>query len=211
MATAPRFAPGSLIEQETLVGETFERLAGVEFDRCRFERCRFADAALSRVVFERCVFIDCDLSRVALGDSGLRGVRFEECRLFAVDFSRAADNPEVEFVRSNLRSASFAGVNLRGTAFTACQLQESTFLETDLRDADFAGSELDGASFNRCALAGTDFSMTRGLHFEPTKNQAKDAFIAVETAIHLARAAGLRVAGSDEARPSSRPRASRRR
>lgn len=210
MAIESRFAAGTLVEEETIADETFSHLAGVEFDRCRFERCRFADARLSRVVFERCVFVDCDLSRVAFGDSGLRGVRFEECRLFAVDFAGAADNPEVAFVRSVVRSASFSGVNLRRATFTACQLQEATFVDADLQDVDFAGSELDGASFQRCRLGGADFSTTSGLHFEPSKNQAKDALISVETAIQLARAAGLRVVGFDDARPASRARASRR-
>jgi hypothetical protein len=36
------------------------------------------------------------------------------------------------------------------------------------------------------------------LFFEPAQNRAKDAYISPETAIQLARAAGLRVAGTDQ-------------
>lgn len=208
MTTAPsdltRLAAGTLVEQETFADVEVTRLAGVEFDRCRFERCRFIDAALSRVVFERCTFVECDLTRVAFGDSSLRGVRFEDCKLFAVDFARAGDNPDVVFERSILRCALFHGINLRTTRFASCQLQEASFLDSDLQDADFAGSELDNATFRRCSLAGADFSTTTGLVFEPAQNQSRDALIGVDTAIQLARAVGLRVAGYDDARSSKR-------
>jgi uncharacterized protein YjbI with pentapeptide repeats len=202
--------PGSLIEGETFADLDIARLAGLEFFRCRFERCRFVDATLSRCVFERCVFDGCDLTRVRLGQSGLRDVHFIDCKLLGVELGGAADNPEVHFERCLLRHAAFHGLSLRRVRFSgACQLQEASFLEADLEDVDLDDSELERASFRRCSLGGADFSRAGDVGFEPAQNQAKDALISVETAIQLARAAGLRVAGHDA--PRGARRAARRR
>lgn len=206
-ATLP---PGSLIEGETFVDLDIARLAGLEFFRCRFERCRFVEATLSRCVFERCVFDGCDLTRVRLGQSGLRDVHFIDCKLLGVELGGAADNPEVHFERCLLRHAAFHGLSLRRVRFSgACQLQEASFLEADLEDVDLGDSELERASFRRCSLGGADFSRAGDVGFEPAQNQAKDALISVDTAIQLARAAGLRVAGHDA--PRGARRAARRR
>ena len=80
---------------------------------------------------------------------------------------------------------------------------------TGAEDVDLGDSELERASFRRCSLGGADFSRAGDVGFEPAQNQAKDALISVETAIQLARAAGLRVAGHDA--PRGARRAARRR
>jgi fluoroquinolone resistance protein len=197
--------PGTLVEGQTFVDIDIGRVAGLEFFNCRFERCRFVEATLSRCVFERCVFDGCDLTRVRLGQSGLRGVHFVDSKLLGVEFAGAADNPEMHFERCVLRHAAFHGVSLRGVRFSgACQLQEASFLEADLQDVDLADSDLERATFRRCGLGGADFSGASGVWFEPAQNQAKDALISVETAVHLARAAGLRVAGHDAPRGARR-------
>lgn len=206
LASAPA---GTLVEAEVFVDVDLSRLTKLELYRCRFEGCRFPEASLSGVVFEACTFIDCDLTRARLGDSSFRGVVFRDCKLLGVDFGRAAANPEVTFERCLLRYAVFDGVNLRGTTFSDCQIQEATFVEADLQDASFAGCDLSLSTFRRAALGGVDFSDAVGVFFEPRENQSKDAYIAVETAVQLARQAGLRVAGYDKPR-AAKGRATRR-
>lgn len=196
---------GALVEGQTFTDLDVVRLAGLEFFNCRFERCRSVEATFSRCVFERCVFDGCDLTRVRLGQSGLRGVHVVDSKLLGVELAGAADNPEVHFERCLLRHAAFHGVSLRSVRFSgACQLQEASFLDADLQDVDFGDADLERATFRRCAMGGADFSGASGVWFEPAQNDAKDALISVETAIQLARVAGLRVAGHDAPRGARR-------
>lgn len=197
---------GALVEAEVFVDVAVTSLPRCELYKCRFENCRFPEATLSRVVFEGCEFVDCDLTRVSWGQSPLRAVTFVDCKLLGVNFSKAGDDPDVVFQRCLLRYAVFDGVNLRGARFEDCQMQEASFVEADLQDADFGGSDLTHAVLTRCSLGGANFSTSTGLFFETSQNQCKDAFVAVETAIQMAQAAGLRVAGYDDARPSKRKR-----
>jgi fluoroquinolone resistance protein len=193
-----RLSPGTLVEGQTFVDEDISHLAGIEFFTCRFEGCRLADARLSKVVFERCEFVGCDLTKLLWGSSSLRGVRFVDCKLMGVNFAGAADNPEVSYDGCLMRYSVFDGVNLRGIHFNNCHLHDASFVECDLNDADFGGSDLEGAVLRNCRMAGADFSTATGLFFEPAQNRARDAYISPETAIQLARAAGLRVAGTDQ-------------
>ncbi|MDP2339635.1 MAG: pentapeptide repeat-containing protein [Deltaproteobacteria bacterium] len=206
MTDLQRLPAGALVEGETFVDVDVKAIGKIELYKCRFENCRLPEAALSRVVLEGCELVGCDLTRISWGSSSLRGVRFVDCKVLGVNFSKAADNPEVSFERCLMRYTVFDGVNLRGARFIDCHLQEASFVEADLQDVDFGGSDLGEAVLKRCALAGADFSTTTGLFFEPNENQSKDAFIAVETAIQIARASGLRVAGHDEPKGSKRKR-----
>ena len=202
---------GTLVEGETFADVDVTGMAHLELYKCRFVGCRLPEASLRGVVFESCEFVDCDLSRLRFGDSSLRNVLFTNCKLLGVDFGRAADNPELRFEGCLLRYAVFDGVNLRGTTFADCQIQEATFVEADLQEASFAGCDLSQSTFRRTALGGADFSDAVGVFFEPRENQSKDAYIAVETAVQLARLAGLRVAGYDKPKaPQKRGKTTRR-
>lgn len=200
------FAPGSLIEDAAIVDVDVAALPAVEFYRCRFERCRMADATTARVRFEDCEFVACDLAKLRLGDASLRGVRFVDCKLVGVDFAAAAEHPDVAFQGCLMRYARFDGVALRGVVFRACQLVECSFVETLLHDATFDDCDLTNAVFKGTDLDGADLSTSTGVFFGLANNRVQDAFISVDTAIHLARAAGLRVVGTDEKRGARKRR-----
>ncbi len=197
---------GALVEGEAFVDVDVARVAAVEVYKCRFDNCRFVEASFDKVVFEAVEFKDCDLTRVKWGSSSLRGVKFIDCKLLGVNFAALNDNPDVSFERCLLRYAVFDGVACRGARFVDCNLAEANFNETDLRDADFSLSDFTLAVIKKCTLAGADFSTSTGLYFDPAANQSKDAFIAVETAVQIAQAAGLRVAGYDDAKGSKAKR-----
>lgn len=201
-----RLPAGALVEGEVFHDVDIAALTKLELYRCHFDNCRFGDAVFSRVVIEDCDFVGCDLTRISWGDSSLRGVRFVDCKLLGVNFAKANDNPDVSFERCLLRYAVFDGVSLRGARFVDCQMAESSFVEADLQESDFSSSTLTHAVFKRCQMAGADFSTAVELLFDAGVNDAKDAFISVETAIHMAQSLGLRVAGHDDPRPSRRKR-----
>jgi uncharacterized protein YjbI with pentapeptide repeats len=205
-AALAAFSAGSLVENAAVVDVDVTALPAVEFYRCRFERCRMADASTARVRFEDCEFVACDLTKLRFGDASLRNVRFVDCKLVGVDFAAAADNPDVAFQGCLMRYARFDGVALRGCVFRACQLIEASFTETMLDDATFDDCDLTNAVFKNANLGGADFSTSIGVFFGLSNNRVQDAFISVDTAIHLARAAGLRVAGTDDKRDARKRR-----
>ena len=190
-------------EKDFFEGETFDgldagKVANKEFFRCTFRQGKLADSRWERCSFEACTFIECDLTRAVPVNSSLRGVTFKQCKLLGIDFSSLAINPDVTFEGSILRYVVMKDVNLRGTRFHDCEMQDAQLVESSFIDADFTGTDLTGASFSRCELGGADFSSARGAYFDPRQNSAKGAFVPVETAVMIAQAAGLRVAGHDD-------------
>lgn len=177
---------------------------GKELYRCTFERAKLAEASFAGCTLERCAFVDCDLTRVRFADTSLQGVCFERCKLLGVDFSTLRANPDVSFEGCLLRYAAFADQNLRGVRFVDCELPEAQLTDCSLVNADFPGCDLSGATFSRCDLAGADLSTTSGLFLDARQNNVKGAFVPLETAVLLARAQGMKVAGFDAAPPRKR-------
>lgn len=182
----------------------FARVSGKELYRCVFERCKLSEAQLARCALESCKLIDCDLTQIVLAGTSLRGVVFERCKLLGVDFSVLSDNPDVTFEGCMLRYAAFSDMNLRGVRFVDCDLQDAQLTDCALVNADFPGSDLTGATFSRCDVTGADLSTATGVFLDARKNVVKGAFVPVETAVMMAQAQGLKVAGFDK--PPARKR-----
>jgi uncharacterized protein YjbI with pentapeptide repeats len=127
--------------------------------------------------------------------TGVRGVRFEDCKLMGVDWSNLSPHPEFTFTNCNLRYASFVKVNLRKTSFARSAVREANFHDADLTEADFAGADLSGSNFRGCTLTRTDFRGTTGLFLDPARNKVKGTRVPVETAVMLAQSLGLVVDG----------------
>jgi fluoroquinolone resistance protein len=130
---------------------------------------------------------------------GLRGVEFRGTKLMGVDWSEASPNPTVKFTDCTLRYASFVDNNLRATTFLRCSLAEAAFASASLVEAVFDDCELAGARFEGCDLRDADFSKSRGVFFEPTKNRPKGAKVSLETATLIAMSFGLVVKGFSSA------------
>jgi uncharacterized protein YjbI with pentapeptide repeats len=172
-------------------------LADTELYQCAFTGGTLAASRFEHVVFEDCAFENCDLSRISLKGCRAIGVRFVGCKLLGVHFSALASNPELSFEGCDLRYAVFDGHRLKGTRWLGCKLQDASFNGCELTETDFSGSELLGAVFDGCQLAGADLSTAVDLFLDPAKNRARDAFVAVDAAVQVARSLGLRVAGYD--------------
>ena len=201
MADLFRLESLELLENETFADLDLEGhdILGKELYRCTFRSVKLPEVRLDKSVFEQCKFIDSDLTRVKAVGASFHGVRFEHCKLLGVELSNLAANPDVFFDECNLRYASFGGLNLRNTKLHRCQLQEASFHETSLIDASFDGSDLSSAAFSRCDLAGADFSNAVGVYFEAAQNCVKGVRIPVETAVMMAQALGMHVAGYEDA------------
>lgn len=171
------------------------RLSDKEFVGCTFENLRLQESVWTESRFEDCVFRDCDLTGAKLTHAGLRGVRFENCKLMGIDWSAVGDFPELAFDACDLRYSVFAGLSLRKMRVIRCTVTEVTFSEVDLTDAVFDGSDLAGSTFQGCTLVRADFRGASGLFLDPARNRAKGARVAVDAAVRLAQALGLKVDG----------------
>jgi fluoroquinolone resistance protein len=195
----------ALVEDQTFEDPCDPRsLAGQELYRCAFRGVKWPELRLEGAKLERCTFEDCDLTRTVLAGVSLRGVVFRRCKMLGVDFTKLADDPDVTFEHSILRYANISAVNLRGSKLDSCELQEARFFEANLIDVDFAGSDLAGATFDRCDLTGADFAHAAHVFIDPRVNNAKGCIVPLETAVMMAQAQGISVAGYADPKGSSR-------
>ena len=162
-----------------------------ELQRCTFRRCKLPESRWARSKLVECLFENCDLSRMAPQELGLREVTFKDCKLMGVDWSDLAALPDMAFEGCDLRYASFVKLKLKLTKFLRCTARESNFIEVDLTEADFTGTDLADSTIRGCTLSKTNFSRAIGVLFDPQHNRVKGARIALETALAMARSAGM--------------------
>jgi fluoroquinolone resistance protein len=205
-----RLAAADAFENELFVGLDAGALdlSGKEFYRCVFRQTKLQESSWRRTRLESCLFEDCDLTRLQPAELSARGVRFVRCKLMGTDWTDVGRYPELEFEECDLRYASFVGASLRQIRFLRCKASEANFIDVDLTEADFGGTDLTGSSFQNATLCRAKLHEASGVYFDPAKNHVKEARIAVETAVLLANAAGLLVAGYD-AEPDDAPRQAR--
>lgn len=170
-------------------------LAGKEFQRCVFRRCKLPASRWTEARLEDCTFEQCDLARIVPTKILLRGVTFNDSRLMGVDWSGIGTLPSVQFEKCDLRYSSFVKLKLRKTRFVGCIARETNFIDVDLTEADFTGTDATGSTVQGCVLVKANFTTTTGLFFDPRANQVKGVRISVETAVSFAQSLGMAVDG----------------
>jgi fluoroquinolone resistance protein len=190
--------------------ETFERLqissplVDKEFTGCVFRGLK-ADASIwNGVRFEDCTFESCELTRAQFLHARFVGVSFRGCKLMGIDWSSMAPNPTLAFDTCDLRYASFVKVNLRKTVFRGCKACEANFIDCALIESDFSDTDLTGANFEASDLGKANLATAQGAFLAPGKNRVKDTRISVETAVLMALAQGMKVAGYGDTPSRSR-------
>ncbi len=173
-------------------------LTGKEFTRCVFRRVRLPESRWKLCRLEDCRFEECDLTRMDPMSLLAAGVQFHGCKLLGVDWSALGRNPVLSFESCDLRFASFVKLHLNRLSMKNCRTTGANFLQCHLTGADFDGTELTGTRFEGNDLTRADFSGAAGLYLDPKHNRTKGTRISVESAVLLAQAAGLHVAGYSE-------------
>jgi uncharacterized protein YjbI with pentapeptide repeats len=195
-----------LLQESTFDEETFERLqltspvVDKEFTGCTFRGLKAETIAWKGVRFEDCTFENCELTRAQFPHTRLVGVSFRGCKLMGIDWSSIAPNPTLSFDTCDLRYASFVKVNLRKTTFRSCKACEANFIDCALIEADFSDTDLTGANFDATDLTKANLTTALGAFIAPGKNRVKDARISVESAVLMAMAQGMKVAGYGDTR-----------
>ena len=151
-----------------------------------FDTIDYSDQKLSDNEFINCEFINCNLAMIDLTGTSLKTVRFKDCKLLGIHFSKCTDFLfNVNFQECVLDYSSFANKKMPKTKFNSCSLREVSFVGTNLTSSVFDNSNLDGAIFNNTQLAGADFSKATNFKIDPEFNPMKKAKFSTQGIIGL--------------------------
>jgi uncharacterized protein YjbI with pentapeptide repeats len=170
------------LDADEYLSETFAGLdrARSEIDGVLFEGCRFESCDFSEVVFRACSFIDCsfsscNLSVADIGYSRFVDVRFEDCKLIGVDWTRG-DWPRLvlhspfEFRHCVLDGGSFFGMKLAGLVLERCRAQDVDFQQADLSRGNFSGTDFTHSQFGQTNLGRANFCDATGYRIDINSN-----------------------------------------
>lgn len=195
--------PDSLHEAATFDGLD---LRGGRIERVELVDCLIQDSQLSEATLESCSLEDvtfrrCDLAVLQLGGTAFRGVRFEECKVTGLDWSRAQDLTfEVSFTDCVLDFSSFVGIRLKGLRIDGGRAHNVVFADCDLRDAKLRHVDLAGAQFTGNDLRGTDLSTSANVTLEPRTNRLHQTKLPVDAALKHLKQMGIVVPGMQAAK-----------
>jgi len=160
-------------EKEDLTTNEF---AIADYENCIFTNCDFSNADLSQRVFLECEFNSCNLSTANLLKTGLKNVKFKDCKLLGLHFENC--DPflfEVDFDTCFLKLSSFYKLRLKKTRFKNSDLTEVDFTEAELANSLFDNCDLGGARFERTILEKADLRTSRNYSIDPEINKIKKA------------------------------------
>jgi len=150
------------------------------FENCSFTACDFGGANFNGKLFIDCVFDDCNLSLANVSDAGLQNIRFKNCKLSGVNFTKTRDFLfEMHFEGCILDNAVFFKKKNKKGTFKDCSMIETDLTEADLTDAKFENCNLNRAFFERTILRGADLSTSYNFIIDPDTNDIKKARFSV--------------------------------
>lgn len=152
-----------------------------DFENCHFINCNFANTGLNNLQFEDCVFENCDLSNVPIQNTAFRNIQFNACKLIGLQFDTC--NPfllSFQFQQSILNFSSFYRLQIPGTVFQNCTIEEADFTETNLAKAVFDDCILTGTMFGNTSLQNADLYNSSGFIIDPETNNLNGARFSIE-------------------------------
>jgi fluoroquinolone resistance protein len=181
-------------------------LVDVEFHSCDFNRGIFTEAQIKGCLFRGCVFDGCDLNMLKVPDSVFIDSEFNNSKLMAVDWSRAAwERAELIQVGNSLKFSGcvldfsvFMGVPLNGVTMENCMVREADFSDASLQKADFRGANLEKAVFRNTNLADANFVGAENYFISAQNNNLKGAIFSLPEAMSLLYGLGIELVHAGE-------------
>ncbi len=168
----------------------------LELIDCVVEDSVFAEAQLERCSFEDTTFRRCDLGVMKLGGTAFRDVRFEDCKVTGIDWSRAHDLAfDVSFADCVLDMGSFVGLRLKGLKIEGGRARDVVFADSDLRDVRFGYVDFASATFTGNDLRGADLATCANVVVEPNTNRFGKTKLPTGTAKRYLKQLGIIVPG----------------
>ena len=190
-----RILDADFFEEQTFRGGDLGEadLGGRELVRCTFKNVKMMQSRWKGTRLEDCVFDGCDLTRISPAGLMARGARFTGCKMIGIDWSDLGAYPAIAFEGCDLRYTSFVSLKLRKIQFQRCDLRDAQVVDVDLGEARFIDCQLGGTRFDRCDLRKASFTGAIDLILEPQSNRLGGTRVPLETALQMARAAGLEI------------------
>jgi fluoroquinolone resistance protein len=171
------------MEQKLIENKTFEKkdfgkkpLTQGSYELCKFINCNFLEAGLSLINFVDCEFIKCDMSLARFGGTGLRDVKFKDCKMLGLHFENCVEfGLSFSFENCILDHCSFYRRKIRKTNFKDCRLHETDFTECDITNSVFENCDLLRAVFINSILEKSDFRTSYNYTIDPEINKIKKA------------------------------------
>lgn len=152
-----------------------------EYENCFFNGCIFSNTDLSGITFTECTFNGCNLSLAKLTNTGMRDIRFIDCKLLGLHFEDCSDFLfAVQFDKCILNLSSFFKQKLKKTIFKNCSLHEVDFTESDCSNAIFDHCDFIGAKFEKTNLEKADLITSFNYSIDPENNRIKKAKFSIE-------------------------------
>jgi uncharacterized protein YjbI with pentapeptide repeats len=127
-------------------------------------------------VFTDCIFTSCNISNAKLGNTAIREIQFNDCKLLGLHFDDCNDFLfAAKFTNCNLHLSSFYQRKMRQARFSNCDLQETDFSMAELVQATFDQCNLAGAVFDATNLEKADFRTSYHFTINPISNKIKKA------------------------------------
>lgn len=153
---------------------TEEALPPHTFEGCRFVRCHFAEADLSKFRFIDTTFVECDFSNAILDQSQWQDVTLERCKLLGLAFEHCNEfGFAIRCKACRLDHASFYEMSLKRSHFEACQMHGVDFTAADLQGIVLSQCDFTHATFDQTKLSKTNLSGSTNYRISPLSNPVK--------------------------------------
>lgn len=169
---------------------------GLEFESCYFTDCDITAGIFKACKFIECVFIRCNLSLVKVPQSVFSDVKFEECKLVGVDWTRAGWSRVVfatpfNFFKCIINDSSFFGLVLDEVTLDSCKAHDVDFREASLRQAVFTDTDLAHSLFGKTNLSEANFSGAVNYDIDVFENVITGAIFSRYEAVRLLMGMGV--------------------
>lgn len=171
---------------ESFTKNNFLEIVKADYEQCDFVGCDFSDFNFSGFKFSQCRFVDCNLSLAKLGDTALREVEFQNCKMLGLRFEDCNQfGFSIDVKMSLLTHASFYQMDLRKCRFEETDFEGVDFTEANLVKLKFNDCNFKAAIFLNSNLESVDFREAFNFVINPEENNVKKAKFSRENVLGL--------------------------
>lgn len=155
------------------------------FEECEFANSSFIDCKFEKTKFLNCKFVDCILSAVSPLNCRFYEVKFTQCKVLGIDWTKAAQVSDLEFQSCQINYSNFRMLKLPKIKIVSCEAKEVDFIETDLSNADLSHTDFERSQFFKTNLTHADFQGAKNYLIDVKNNTLKKARFSLPEALAL--------------------------
>jgi fluoroquinolone resistance protein len=151
-------------------GFTGSSFISSKFEKCRFLNCEFNDCVLSAIVPMDCRFID---------------VKFRNCKVIGIDWTKTQKVQELDFDKCQINYSNFRFLKIPGTKIMNSEAKEADFTETDLHNGDFQHTDFEKSRFFKTDLSNCNFRGATNYSIDVVNNVLKKTRFSLPEVVSL--------------------------